>query len=276
MSTRSSAFEPFVGSEEERAAAALVVRGERDELEDPLDVSLLEAGLGRVARRPPSRTRPWAHGHALIPVASTPTTRRVAVRDAAAIPISVTSSCVRSAGHGRQPLDGVARRDLHFGAKRLLALDDVARDVLGEVLDEELLVDHDLVDRLLEDLGEARHVHALLGRVEVDEAVDLGRDERVAAAVLHAHRLLHAGDPGAGEADANLGLGSLQIGSGRLVSPAARVNRTKGGNGRRRTLRADRLASAPMTSRRRSPRCTASRRRSPRPTSKSRRRATSR
>ena len=78
---------------------------------------------------------------------------------------------------------------------------------------EELLVDHDLVDRLLEDLGEARHVHALLSRVEVDEAVDLGRDERVAAAVLHAHGLLHAGDPGAGEADANLGLGSLEIGS---------------------------------------------------------------
>ena len=91
--------EAHVGAEEERAAAALVVRRERDELEDPLDVALLEAGLGRAARRPRSRTSPCAQGHALIPVASTPTTRRDAVRDAAAIPISVTSSCVRSAGH---------------------------------------------------------------------------------------------------------------------------------------------------------------------------------
>ena len=56
-------------------------------------------------------------------------------------------------------------------------------------------------------------MHALLGGVEVDEAVDLGRDERVAAAVLQAHGLLHAGDSGAGEADADLGLGSLEIGS---------------------------------------------------------------
>ena len=81
----------------------------------------------------------------------------------------------------------------------------MARDVLREVLDEELLVDHDLVDGLLEDLGEARHVHALLGRVEVDEAVDLGGDERVAAAVLHAHGFLDAGHAGAREADSDLG-----------------------------------------------------------------------
>ena len=39
-------IQPLLGSEEERAAAALVVGGKRDELEDPLDVSLLEAGLG--------------------------------------------------------------------------------------------------------------------------------------------------------------------------------------------------------------------------------------
>ena len=40
------------------------------------------------------RTRPCAHGHALIPVASTPTARRVPVSDAAAMPQSVTISCV--------------------------------------------------------------------------------------------------------------------------------------------------------------------------------------
>ena len=51
-----------------------------------------------------SRTRPCAHGQALIPVASTPTTRRTRSPAAAAIPISDTISCV-----GR-PLTGVSRR----------------------------------------------------------------------------------------------------------------------------------------------------------------------
>ncbi len=37
--------EAFRRADEERAAAALVVRRERDELEDPLDVAVLEAGL---------------------------------------------------------------------------------------------------------------------------------------------------------------------------------------------------------------------------------------
>ena len=52
---------------------------------------------------------------------------------------------------------------------------------------------HDLVDRLFEELGEPRHVHALLGRVEVDEAVDRRRDERLLVAVAHADGLLDAG-----------------------------------------------------------------------------------
>ena len=87
----------------------------------------------------------------------------------------------------------------------------MGRDVLGEALDEEHLADHELVDRLLEELREARHVHALPSRVEVDEAVDLGRDERVAAAVLHAHGLLHPGHARPGEAELYVGEGSLQI-----------------------------------------------------------------
>jgi hypothetical protein len=51
----------------------------------------------------------------------------------------------------------------------------------------------------------------LLGRVEVDEAVDLGGDERVVPAVLHPHRLLDACDSGAGEADPHLGRRGLQV-----------------------------------------------------------------
>ncbi|CAN5118179.1 hypothetical protein BH18ACT14_BH18ACT14_10400 [soil metagenome] len=46
---------------------------------------------------------PWAQGQALMPVASTPTTRRDAVGDAAAMPIRVTSSCVC------MPVTGVKR-----------------------------------------------------------------------------------------------------------------------------------------------------------------------
>ncbi len=47
-----------------------------------------------------ARIRPCAHGQALIPVASTPTTRRVPRVDAAAMPIRDTISCVGSAETG--------------------------------------------------------------------------------------------------------------------------------------------------------------------------------
>ena len=104
----------------------------------------------------------------------------------------------------RRALDGVPRSDPHLGAQRVLALDDVARDVLGKTFDEQHLADHELVDRLLEELREARHVDALLRGVEVDEAVDLGRDERVSATVLHAHGLLNSGDARAGEPELHL------------------------------------------------------------------------
>jgi hypothetical protein len=88
----------------------------------------------------------------------------------------------------------------------------VRGDVLREVLDEQLPVDHDLVDRLLEELGEPRHVDALLVWVQVDEAVDLGRDERVPATVLHAHGLPDARDTRAREPDPHLGRRCLQVG----------------------------------------------------------------
>ena len=94
-----------------------------------------------------------------------------------------------------------------------------ARDVLGERLDEERLADHDLVDRLAEDLGEARHVHALLGRVEVDRAGDLGGEGLLAPFVADPDRLLDAGDPGAGQADPHLGRRGLDV--AELLVPAS-------------------------------------------------------
>jgi len=47
------------------------------------------------------------------------------------------------------------RVDPHLGPERMLSLDDVTCDVLGEGLHEEGLPDHHLVDRLAEELGEA-------------------------------------------------------------------------------------------------------------------------
>ena len=45
------AAQPRLGADDERAAAALVVGGERDELENPLDVLLAETGLLEAAGR---------------------------------------------------------------------------------------------------------------------------------------------------------------------------------------------------------------------------------
>ena len=69
--------------------------------------------------------------------------------------------------------------------------------MLGEILDEERLVVDDVLDRLLEQLREARHVHALLRRVEIDGAVDRRRDQLLAAAVADPDGLLDARDAGA-------------------------------------------------------------------------------
>ena len=76
--------------------------------------------------------------------------------------------------------------------ERALALDDPGRDVLGEILDEEGIVVDDALDRLLEELGEPRHVNALLRRIEIDRAVDRGGDQLLARAAADPDRLLHA------------------------------------------------------------------------------------
>ena len=80
----------------------------------------------------------------------------------------------------------------------------MAGDVLREVLDQQGFADHDLLDRLREELREAGHVHALaLGR-EVDGAVDLGGDQLLVLAVADPDRLLDAADARAGERERHL------------------------------------------------------------------------
>ena len=77
-------------------------------------------------------------------------------------------------------------------------------DVLGELLDQQRLTDHHLLDRLLEQLREPRHVDSLTRRLEVDGAVDLGRDQLLLLAVADPNRLLNASDAGPRQGEQHL------------------------------------------------------------------------
>ena len=88
---------------------------------------------------------------------------------------------------------GVAGRDRDLGAPRALALAHQLGDALREVLGAEgRLAQHDLADRLVDDLLEARHVRALLVAGEVDEALEPRREELLGAVLAHADHLLDA------------------------------------------------------------------------------------
>ena len=84
-------------------------------------------------------------------------------------------------------------------------------DVLRERLDKQRLADHDLLDRLLEQLREAGHVHALLRGGEIDGAVDLRGDQLLGVSPAQTDRLRDALDAGARQAELHVGLGGLQI-----------------------------------------------------------------
>ena len=71
---------------------------------------------------------------------------------------------------------------------------------------------HDLVDRLVDDLLEARHVDARLLRVEVHVALELGVVELLVAVDRDAEDLLDAGDADARKADARRGRAGLDVG----------------------------------------------------------------
>ena len=85
------------------------------------------------------------------------------------------------------------------------------RDVLCERLDVQRLGADDRVDRVLEELREARHVHALLGSIEVDRALDLRRHHGLATLVADANGLRDAGDAGARERQPDVGRRGLEI-----------------------------------------------------------------
>jgi signal transduction histidine kinase len=194
----------------ERAPAALVVCRERDELEDLLDVLAVEAGFQQALARAPA--------HEALRTGAGVDSGRLDADEPA-------HSCNRGRCDPDQPdhllrgqtrdrrrsLDRVPRRNPDLGAQSLLALDDVRSDVLGEHLDEERFPDHDLVDRLFEELREAGHVNALLCRIEVDGALDLGRDLLLASCVADPNRLLDARHARSGKADPHLRERGLEV-----------------------------------------------------------------
>jgi len=118
----------------------------------------------------------------------------------------------RELRHRRPPLIRVARGDPHLREQRLLPVDDSSRHVLRKVLHEERVVDHHALDGLLEELGEARHVNALLPRVEVDGAVDRRGDELLPAPTADADGLLDSRHADARKAQRDLRRRRLQIG----------------------------------------------------------------
>src|SRR6266542_2958494 len=189
----------MLAADVQRSAPALVVGGDRDELEDPLDVHVVEARLEQPLRRlsaheplragarvDPGRLDADDPAHARLGRGGDPDQRDHLLR--------------REAGHRRAPRERIARRDAHFRAPRGLARDDVAR-----------------------------HVLALLLRIEIDRAVDLRGDQLLRAAPAEPDRLLHALHARAGQAEANLGARRLQVveemsrlgHADRLVSPGS-------------------------------------------------------
>ena len=83
--------------------------------------------------------------------------------------------------------------------------------MLREILDEECIVVDDALDRLLEELGEAGHVDALLRRIEIDGAVDRREDQLLACAPPDPDGFLDAGDACPRQAERHLGGRGLQI-----------------------------------------------------------------
>ena len=121
------------------------------------------------------------------------------------------------------PLSGVvdglrvARGQRDLGAQAVLALAHLLGDVGGEHLGLEGLAEDDLVDRLADDLLEARHVDAGLARFEVDEALHLGVEEVLAAVVADPDHLLDAGHADPREADLGRRHRGLDVGDGAEV-----------------------------------------------------------
>ena len=85
-----------------------------------------------------------------------------------------------------------------------------AADVVA-LLDDARLAEHGIADRLVEQLGKPRHVHALLLPREVDGALDVGGDLLLDAPVADPDRFARAHHACAREPEPYLGLRGLEV-----------------------------------------------------------------
>ena len=192
---------------------ALVVGGDRHGLDRPLDLLGVEALLGEPLAGEPGDhlLRARAGGHALgLDAGQRP---RPPLRGDRGAEQRVDLLGPLPGGRGGHRLR-VARRDRDLGPQPALALAHPLGDVGGEDLGAEGLAQHDLVDRLADDLLEARHVDAGLPGIEVDEALELGVVEVLGAVGLDPDHLLDPGHADPREADLGRGDAGLDVGRG--------------------------------------------------------------
>src|SRR3954454_5022291 len=193
----------------QRADSALVVGRHWHVLEDALHLVIGEAvGQQTLARRSAHHfLRARTGSHALRGDADEPTGAGRG-RDRGAVQ-RVDLLC-RYAAHGCGLVLGVARCDVHLCAQALLAFAHEFCDVRGQRLRLERLAEDDMLDRFVDRLFEARHVSALLARVEVDEALEL-RVEQLWLRAFGAYSY-HLLDPGYSNArKAHVGRGTPRL-----------------------------------------------------------------
>ena len=91
--------------------------------------------------------------------------------------------------------------DRHLGAACALTRTNQLSDVLGQRFGAEgRLPEHDLADRLVDDLLEARHVGALLIGAEIDDTLKPGREKLLGSVLAQPDDLLDTGHTDAREA----------------------------------------------------------------------------
>ena len=188
--------------------------GDRDRLEDPLDALVVEAlGLEPLAGgRGDQLLGARACGHALGGDADQATGAGIGADRRAVQGVELLGLDARDR---RRLVLGEAGLDIDLGAAGALAGADQLRDVLGQRLDlERRLAEHDLADRLVDDLLEARHVRALLVGAEIDDAFEASREQLLGPVLAHPNDLLDVRDADARQSELDPRHPRLDVGSG--------------------------------------------------------------
>ena len=201
-----------------RADTALVVRGDGHGLEDTGDLVvgkavLAQALLGAVHHE---LLGAGAGRHALGLDADEPSRSARGGNRGAEHRVDLLG---RQARHGGSLVLRVAGGDRDLGAATILTVAYALSDVRGECLRLEggLAEDH-LVDRLVHDLLEARHVRALLLGAQIDEALELCVEQLLGAVRADADNLLDACNAHARQAHLGGGPARLHVRTQQRIS----------------------------------------------------------